>query len=303
MNIRARVLWLAVVALDACSPPAPNPASLTLSPLKRDCSGAVRLIHVTAQEGDGTVGTGVVKFSVDVGSLDSETSTLDQYGTATVGFTCDPTQAPACGNDVEIRANWNGTRATINSTVSQICPKGSVDRSCKCIDVTGGLEGLRWSMPCRAPQGSNGCFNDDPPVVSTSFGGVAGETYGVTLRFRGIIEQKSYSGGTNDTAFWQEEGMPAADGLNIYALDISSPRQRFYLNRGSSAFDRCWVIDYTKTVQASANATVTLTATSIDGVQKRNVDGTGSPLRVPDVPPWPNVFDGQFIQMDVISVQ
>jgi hypothetical protein len=35
----------------------------------------------------------------------------------------------------------------------------------------------------------------------------------------------------------------------------------------------------------------------------KNLDAQGTPAVVPGVPPAPAAFDGQFIQMDVVSVE
>jgi hypothetical protein len=51
-----------------------------------------------------------------------------------------------------------------------------------------------------------------------------------------------------------------------------------------------------------ANAEVTLTANPVDGLEWGNEDMAGNPIVVPDVPPYPKPYNGQFVQMDVTSV-
>ena len=303
---RIRLLLVSVAALEACTAAVASSPTLELRPPeKRDCVTGRSTLQVAATEADGTIGTGEVKFTPDVGAVDSVSIGLDSYGTGRVGFTCDPFTNPACGADVKVTASWKGaTKSVLVGLLQLACPRAAVPNDCSsCVDVASSLEGLRWSMPCRASQSNRGCWNDDPLPVSTTVGGVTGKTYSLALRFRGVVEQKTYTDGTNDGAFWQVGGTPAPDGLNIYALQISSPRQTFYLNRGNSSFDQSWAIDYTKTVQADAHATITLTATSIDGAEKKNVDAIGTPLLVAGVPPFPAAYDGQFIQMDVVSAR
>jgi hypothetical protein len=136
-----------------------------------------------------------------------------------------------------------------------------------------------------------------------------GSIYNVTLRFRGVVEQKTYSGvvagvtatGTNGSSF-VVGGMPAADGYNVYMLAISSPKQVAYLNAGSSNVNQCWAIDYTVTLPMLSGATIVMTADTIDQYEVFNQDANGNPIVVPNIPPAPNSFDGQFVQMDVVQV-
>jgi hypothetical protein len=179
------------------------------------------------------------------------------------------------------------------------------ERTRQCGDVKpapgASLSGLRWEVPCRASAGS-GCNADDPAPVTADMNGEPGVVYRVTLRFRGVVEQKTYDGGSDDGAFWQEGGTPAADPHDIYKLEISAPPQVYYLNRGSSGGDATHPIDYTKTLRIATGARVTLTAAVIDGAQLGNHDASGRAIVVPGVPPAPAPYDGQFIQMDVVDV-
>jgi hypothetical protein len=184
------------------------------------------------------------------------------------------------------------------------CKPGYVGDGGTCADVAASISGLRWNIPC-IQIGPTACTCVDPASVSATLSGTPGAQYDVTLRFRGVVEQKTYTGGTNDGAWWQEGGLAPNDGNNIYRLGFSSPEQTFYLNRGTSAISRAWAIDYTKTIRAAAGAVVSLSATAGDGLEILNRDSalsSGSPIVVPGVPPAPEAFNGQFIQMDVVSV-
>jgi hypothetical protein len=83
---------------------------------------------------------------------------------------------------------------------------------------------------------------------------------------------------------------------------ISNPPQQYFLNAGASGTLYCFGVDYTETVQIAAGATVTLTADPVDAVSAFNQDANGSPIVVPGIPPAPDAYDGQFLQMDVVSV-
>jgi len=45
-----------------------------------------------------------------------------------------------------------------------------------------------------------------------------------------------------------------------------------------------------------------LEAASINDLQVENVDASGTPFVVPGVAPAPAPYDGQFVQVDVVSV-
>jgi hypothetical protein len=135
--------------------------------------------------------------------------------------------------------------------------------------VGGTLSGLQWLLPWTGPYTPfpHDATIDNCPAsatVTATMGGAAGASYDVTLHFRGKVEYKAYTGGTNDGANWQVGGTTANGlGYNIYKLTISSPSQTFYLNRGTEG-QTLHAIDYSKTIQIDAGATVTLFADAID---------------------------------------
>lgn len=166
--------------------------------------------------------------------------------------------------------------------------------------VATSLGGLRWNLPCTTPFNEDNCNTTDPSAVTATLGGASG-TYQVTLRFRGVVEGKTYTGGSTEGPF-NIGGVPATDGFNLYKMEVSDPPQSYYLNAGTSGVGLCFAIDYTKTIPMAAGATVSLTATAVDGVQHKNLDDTYTPIVVAGIAPAPDAFDGQFIQMDVVSV-
>jgi hypothetical protein len=169
--------------------------------------------------------------------------------------------------------------------------------------VTGELDGLRWEMPCVESDSDIICDAENPTIEdSTQLSGSSDDTYNVTLRFRGVVEQMSYEGGTKD-GFWYTGGRKNGDAYNTYRLDISSPEQHFFLNAGQSGIERCFEIDYTKTIRMDAGATVTLSADAQDNALISNRGEGGDPIIVEGVPPAPDAYNGQFIQMNVESVE
>lgn len=80
------------------------------------------------------------------------------------------------------------------------------------------------------------------------------------------------------------------------------PSSAWHLNSGTSNNTFCDRIDYVATFEASAGATLTVHADSIDTEQARNRTAAGAFIFVPDIPPYPSPFYGQFVQIDVVSV-
>ncbi len=142
-------------------------------------------------------------------------------------------------------------------------------------------------------------------------GGAPGASYDVTLRFRGVVERKTYTGGTNDGAQWQVGGSPTPSGVppldptNVYKLTISSPAQTFYINRGTSG-TACLAIDFTKTIQIDQGATVTLEANSGGDSFELTHDSTAAApyatISVAGVTSPAQPYVGQWVNMDVTLV-
>jgi hypothetical protein len=176
---------------------------------------------------------------------------------------------------------------------------GACDASCTA--VAGSLSGLLWELPC-SDTGNPACSTTPATTTTATLNGTSGTTYDVTLRFRGVVEQKTYTGGCGDGSTWLTGGGDDGDTFNVYELDVSSPAQRFFLNKGASSINHCFLIDFQRTVRIDAGATVTLTAKSIDDQEIINVGSDGvTPLTVPGVSVQ-QPYNGQFIQMDVLSV-
>ena len=171
--------------------------------------------------------------------------------------------------------------------------------ACDTCQVAGSLTGLLWELPC-SDANSPACTTVPTATVSATVGGATGVTYDVTVHLRGVIEQKSYSYGCADQ-YWLSGGADNGDTYNVYELTISSPPQHYFLNTGSSGITHVWALDYQKTFRADAGATVTLDAASKDNQEIRNIDANGQPISITGtIVAQP--YDGQFIEMDVVSV-
>jgi len=184
------------------------------------------------------------------------------------------------------------------------CGPGELKSGSSCVNVAGTLDGLRWEMPCTGDAPGDPvhvCQTVKPADQTATLGGSPSVTYEVTLRFRGVVEEKGYFGGTKEE-HWQIGGAPGGDLFNVYELNVSQPAQSYYVNSGVSGVLHSYPLDYQKVIDVTGDATVTLSADPIDTAEIKNIDEAGAPIVVPHVSPAPKPFDGQFVQMDVISV-
>jgi hypothetical protein len=154
--------------------------------------------------------------------------------------------------------------------------------------------------------GSSNCSSAYCDTVSGAMAGQsfladAGMVFDVTLRIRGVVEQKTIFGGTSD-GFWNEGGSPQSDDWNTYRLEVSDPAATYYVNAGTSGNAYCDLLDYERTVAVRGGATLTLSMLDSTSCGARNVDSGGDPIYVVDIPPYPDAFDGQFVQIDAVSI-
>jgi hypothetical protein len=171
----------------------------------------------------------------------------------------------------------------------------------QCNDVAGTLSGLLWQLPCTGTGDDSSCPTNANATVSTTLGGNSGITYDVSLRFRGVVEQKTYLGGCGDGSTWLGEAADNGDTYNVYRLSISSPAQTFFLNVGTSNIPHTVSLSFDKTVRINAGASITLYADSKDDTEIKNIGDDGSPIFLTGTS-VPQPYDGQYIQMDVLSV-
>jgi hypothetical protein len=206
-----------------------------------------------------------------------------------------------------------------------VCEAGAVCASSACDNVAGSLEGLEWYVPCTSGSGTS-CSASDPPVVSATLNGASGVAYAVTLQFRGVVEEKTYfpnpvdagpdaddAGATGPVAtgtnasFFVTNVTPQSDSYNLYSLtvtppDAGAPSLVAYLNSGTTGISNCWLVDYTVTLPMQGGSTVQLAALTEDGQEITNHDPSNNPIAVPGISFDGGTFNGQFIEMDVVSV-
>ena len=178
--------------------------------------------------------------------------------------------------------------------------------------VAASLDGYRYEFPCKDPMpenpkpGADGISaraTDDPATNDQftdvkKFGGDPGKRYKVTIRVRGVVEPMMYKDGKMVGEYFYIGGVPNNATYNIYQLTVSSPVSHFFFNRQDAVGHKIFTIDYTQTIEIDGGATLTFHGNGQNGRMITNF----SKLVVPEVPPAPLPFNGQFIQLNVIDV-
>jgi hypothetical protein len=163
-----------------------------------------------------------------------------------------------------------------------------------------GLDGQRAEARCLNDTAADACDAELSPAWKETAGGEPGQVFRVTLRVRGVVEQKTYNGGTR-LDYWQVGGTPDTTGYNVYRLRVGS--QDYYVNAGQSLIRHCWPVDYTQTILVHAQDEVVFEVLSSDTAIIKNRDEVGQPIVVGGIPPAPDSFNGQFVQLDVERIE
>jgi hypothetical protein len=279
---------------------------------------------------------------VDGGSGGSSGSTLDanvpsggsggstrDAGSADVPATSDTAIALDTGSPVDGAADWSGVDApatdgtqaahclsacNANATcvsgdggeATCACNPGYFGDGYSCTDVAVSLAGLRWELPCNdTTYEPTVCGCAASATDTKTIGGVSTAAYDVTLRFRGVVEENTCTGGVQD-GFWCVGGSMGGS-WNAYKLTTTHDGQKdqvFYLNAGSSGLFHSYAIDYQRTLRIYGGSIVHLDAQTGDSREVKNIsaDTNGQPFVIPGVAPAPLAFNGQFIQVDVVSI-
>jgi hypothetical protein len=175
------------------------------------------------------------------------------------------------------------------------------------------LDGFRFEFPCKEPMpenpkegadGLSGLVKGDPKTtdnftVSKQFGGQPGKRYKVTLRFRGVVEPMMYKDGQQVGEYFYIGGEKNNATYNVYQISVSSPKSHYFLNRQDKVGHRIFTIDYTQTIEIDGGAEVVFFG---DGQNGRMITNYKK-LVVPEIPPAPTPYNGQFIQVDVLDVK
>jgi len=178
--------------------------------------------------------------------------------------------------------------------------------------IAASIDGYRYEFPCKDPMpenpksgadGISGRATNDPATNDKftdvkKFGGEPGKRYKVTIRVRGVVEPMMYKDGQMDGDYFYIGGEPNNATYNIYQLTVSAPASHFFFNRQDKVGHKIFTIDYTQTLEIEGGATLTFHGNGQNGRMITNF----SKLTVPEVPPAPEPFNGQFIQLNVTNV-
>jgi len=188
------------------------------------------------------------------------------------------------------------------------------------LEYAGEMNGYRWELPCEDPSQRDTCPWDpsllegaiDDPTVTLHretlvvFGGDPSLLYDVEIRIRGLTEPKDFSGGTVVENHFQLGGTPGTNDYNMYTVEVADPLEVYTLNRNEMGVGHyTFVVDYTVTIPIRGGAEVRLAMRDPNNIAIANPGGniaSGEPFVVPEIPPFPDPFYGQFLQMDVLSV-
>jgi hypothetical protein len=188
------------------------------------------------------------------------------------------------------------------------------------LELAGEMNGYRWELPCADPSLLDTCAwdpslldgaIDDPEFTLhretvVMFGGDPTVTYDVELRIRGLTEPKDFSGGEVQQQYFQIGGTPGDNDYNIYSITVGDPAQVYTLNRNEMGTGHyTFMLDYTVTIPIRGGTAVTMAMFDPNDIAIANpggASGASEPYVVPEIPPFPEPFHGQFIQMDVLSV-
>lgn len=180
-------------------------------------------------------------------------------------------------------------------------------------DAAGSLSGLRIEVPCAdhfnqgtechwkrellQPAGSPWKLREE--IVRT-FAGDARQLYDVTLRVRGVVEPKNFTGGEVRFDHFQSGGEAVKNDYNFYNVEVSEPHAVYTVNRSAEKVGHyTFPIDYRVTIPMRGGATLTLGAYDSNDVAIANHQGHV----IAGIAPAPQPFDGQFFQVDVESIR
>jgi hypothetical protein len=269
---------------------------------------------------------GVGSGSATTGGSDSATSATSDSASSTSSDTSADGDSGKTGPD-STGATTFGSETGDTGTPPGGCAvdNGGCDANATCSEADGGVKcecnrGWAGDGETCAVDAKLGMLRIEAPCVGTTLNlcsgiycntsgdtndvatlqGDPGTLYEVTLRIRGVVEEKAYIGGMSD-GFWNEGGQPSSDFWNVYGLQIADPPQSYFVNAGIAGTSYCHDLDYEQTVTVRGNTDLTLSMTDANDCETRNRDINGNPIVVPDIPPDPMAFDGQFVQIDLVE--
>lgn len=245
------------------------------------------------------------------------------------GMGGEPSMLECPADKADCNANpADGCEATLDTAAhcGSCAPCGGVTPDCTaqggthtCTNPAASLVGKRLEQPClaaltntslcasQADQKACQMAGGNVAVRAFTMGGETGKIYDVSLRIRGVVEPRIYTGGKDSGNHFYVGGMPqAGSGYNAFSLVVSSPAKTYYLNAADAQGElyKVFTLDSTQLIPIAAGANVTLQVSDSDCAMVKNCqsfEGACVPNVVKDVEPAAG-FNGQFVQLDVVKV-
>ncbi len=144
------------------------------------------------------------------------------------------------------------------------------------------------------------------PHVDTelAFGGDPNRTYDVALRVRGVVENRDYMSQGKKVGAWllEQSGteLPKPGAIHVFGFTVRDPEKTFYFNSWNDVTTpaRLVAVDYQATLPIRGGSKVRVF--EYDDIGK--IWANAAKLTVPELPPYPEAVEGQYLHFDVLSV-
>ena len=149
------------------------------------------------------------------------------------------------------------------------------------------------------------CLHDRSHEQSFTIGGKACTVYEVTLRIRGIFEPTTITGGDTpdpEHPYFKVGGTVSTPDWSQWRIEVSEPKQTYWLNHYSSVGHRIYKEDFEATITVVAGSTVVIRVT--DGNDRQIDNGKVEPDRqqiIAGVVDHP--LPGQMLRLDIVQVK
>ena len=149
------------------------------------------------------------------------------------------------------------------------------------------------------------CLHDRLHQHSFKFGGDSASVYQVTLRVRGIFEPTTITGGEtpgSEHPYFKIGGTVSTPDWSQWAIEVSNPKQTYWLNHYPAVGHRIYKEDFEATVTVAGGAAVVIRVR--DGNDRQIDNAKTGPDRqqviagVVDQP-----LAGQMLRLDVVQVK
>jgi hypothetical protein len=174
--------------------------------------------------------------------------------------------------------------------------------------IAAGLHELFIHDACTGeyPAQPDTCLHEQEVEREITFGGETGRVYDVTLRVRGLFEPTTISGGQTPQSshpYFKVGGTVAAQDYSHWHIEVSNPRQTYWLNHYPSTSHTIYKEDFEATLAIAAGAEVVVGVADGNDRQIDNAEN-GLPDRRQKIDGVTDeVLNGQMLRLDVVSVE